>query len=224
MVADTYSQMDLRKSLMDKLGRVMHEVSKVEKAGENTHFKFNYAKVEDVTNACSSAMRKENIVFGAEITNIVQTGNKTIVYINFMMSDGSTGYTVTHPWAGEANDNGDKGLSKAISFAKKTFLITNFLITAEDEVDVDGQNIENSGLTEAQRKWFLGELTRLNLKASDVKKRLDIELFALTPNIASNVVTFYRRLNEKSTPEAVLKAEFQRHLEAGTRWETTNKK
>lgn len=209
------SELELQKSLADKLTRVMHGVRNVAKAGENAHFRFRYARVEDITALVSEELYNEGVAFEAEMVKVEQTGNKTIAYFNFSFVDSATGFSKPYSWAGESNDSGDKGLSKACAFAKKTFLLTFFLMTASDEIDPDSGSDETVKplLNKSQLDWLKNKLKEVD---SDIGLALEVldmsSVNTIKPIEAQNVYLFFKKLKEAKEGKLVVPGEPRAYL------------
>ena len=134
-----------KKTLYGKLARIAGDIERVDKDGKNKHFNYSYAKPETVMRALKPLLAAHSIAIIPSITDIKQTqGEKNIrtcIHTVYTIVDGESGEEFTATWAGEAQDNADKGISKAETVALRTFLLQLFQIPAEDpDTDPDHAN------------------------------------------------------------------------------------
>lgn len=143
-------------SLYQKLCAVKASiVERLPKTGVNAHFGYRYVEADRVVAAVRDPLFKAGVDFGVEVVRAERTGERgerAEVEVLFTFRDVDTGESVTYRWVGEAYDPQDKGFNKAITAAKKYFLIANFLIpTAEEDADaVAGGPIEESSAASAR--------------------------------------------------------------------------
>jgi hypothetical protein len=128
---------------------VMGEIKKIEKDQYNEFHKYKYAGIEQIYAACRDAMVKAGVILIPRVTDCeireVRTkkdepANHAILHIEFVFYMGEM-KTTPIQWVGEAMDVSDKAVSKALSFAMKTFLNSLFLIPRVD-ADPDGGGVE----------------------------------------------------------------------------------
>lgn len=133
-------------TLYAKLAKVMGKVNRIEKTGENAHFKYNYVTDADVADAVRSALAEEKVAFLADMIEDTRDGNKTTVWFEFTFACGDTGATITKRWKGESIDQQDKGISKAATSAEKYFLMKTFLMSSgQPEEDADSGPAPDAG-------------------------------------------------------------------------------
>lgn len=134
----------------EAIAAVMREVTHVEKGdrfsapGAGT---YNFRGVDRTVNALSSAMRKNGLVilpaalgvpeYKSAATSSGGTRNFSRVHVQYTIV-GPEGDTLTGSAVGEAADSGDKGVSKAMSVAWRTFLLQTFFLPT-DEPDPDSE-------------------------------------------------------------------------------------
>lgn len=134
-----------RASLFTKLAIISAAIPPIKPTGYNQDTKKAYADADDITAALKPLLGQHNIAIVMQINNAVRedTGQRTgsgSPYIRtsldctFIIADGETGETIVCPWSAEAADHmKDKGLPKALTIARRTFLIHTFgLMTGEE--------------------------------------------------------------------------------------------
>jgi hypothetical protein len=117
----------------------MAEVGCVPKRGFNDFHKYAYATEADIVEAVRGAMSSRGVVLVPSVRSVVREGTLTTVLMAFQFTDGETGETSTHDWAGTGDDKGDKGLYKAMTGALKYFLLKTFLLPTGDDPEADAE-------------------------------------------------------------------------------------
>lgn len=120
-----------------KLAEVMAEVGRVPKRGRNEFHKYDYATEADIVDAVRGALSSRSISIVPSVRQVLREGTLTTVLMAFQFTDGETGETSTHDWAGTGDDKGDKGLYKAMTGALKYFLLKTFLLPTGDDPEAD---------------------------------------------------------------------------------------
>lgn len=134
------------RSLIKKLAKIMAQVERVEKRGENSFHHYKYAIEADLVDAIRPLLAAENVVCLPTLmeTNRYQhtnaKGNLTFitdVKMKWTFEDGDSGETreVIFPGCGE--DSGDKGVYKAMTGSEKYLLLKTFLIATGDDPEKD---------------------------------------------------------------------------------------
>ncbi|QFG05721.1 ERF superfamily DNA single-strand annealing protein [Bacillus phage 035JT001] len=131
--------------LFKKLSLALGEVKRIPKNGLNEHFKYKYAQEGDILDGIRPILADVGLAIWTDIVEeerrIVETfykgkenGRKTITYVKVEYTIGctDTGEMMTSRYAGEGEDESDKGLYKAYTGATKYFLTKNFLISSGD--------------------------------------------------------------------------------------------
>jgi len=165
-------------SLNQKLALIMSKVSRVPKNGWNDHFKYQFATDADVSDLVRTLLAEAGIAFLASMTHVEQitwmeettyknSGNtvtkqrcKSRCTFEYTFICVDTGDSRTCTWVGEADDDQDKGISKAATSALKYFLLKTFMISTgnmADDPDADldklkGEEKAESGKTPPQRE------------------------------------------------------------------------
>lgn len=127
-----------------KLNQVMAAVRHIEKDGRNEHHKFNFVSHDAVVNSISAHLAETGVSFGSELVDYTSemTGSKDkgnnavvryVVRSKYRFTCVDTGESQEYLWLGEGVDSQDKGLYKAITQSKKTFLLNVFLVATGDK-------------------------------------------------------------------------------------------
>lgn len=133
-----------------KLNQVMAAVRHIEKDGRNEHHKFNFVSHDAVVNSISAHLAETGVSFGAELVDYSSEmtgskdkgGNAVVRYVvrsKYRFTCVDTGESQEYLWLGEGVDSQDKGLYKAITQSKKTFLLNVFLVATGDKI-ADGDH------------------------------------------------------------------------------------
>lgn len=134
------------KHLATKLAEVMGAIDRIPKAGRNAHFGYDYVLEGDLVDAIRGELSKRHVMITCAVTDVERTATttkngseniRTVVKLVFTFHDGESGETIAVPFINEASDQQDKGVNKAITAAKKYFLLTNFLIATGDDTEHD---------------------------------------------------------------------------------------
>jgi hypothetical protein len=152
-----YSNQDYA-ALFTKMKNVMASIGAIEKTGRNTTQNYNYMESDVIVTAIRSAMIENNLAFmvgmpACEVTEIV-TKNKggherittrALVHMQMMLLDCDTGCVMTANFSNEALDTSDKAVNKAVTAAKKYWLVATFMVsTKDDDSDKDSHSKSNS--------------------------------------------------------------------------------
>ena len=156
----------------EAIAAVMREVTHVEKGdrvqGGQGQPTFNFRGVDRTVNALSGAIRKHGLVIlpaAAGVPEFITVDGangrkKTVVRVLVQYTImGPDGDTLTGSALGEAMDNGDKAVSKAMSVAWRTFLLQTFFLPT-DEPDPDSETHEFGGQQQAPRAAALAGIVQ----------------------------------------------------------------
>lgn len=156
--------------LEDRLARVTAHVSRIPKRGFNAEQKYPFVAHADVLDSIRPALAAEGVQFRSAITKteaepeyrpdgqVRATGGGMIwrmwrIEVAFTLAcwngDKRCEQT-TEGWPGYAQDYSDKGASKALTSAIKTFLIQQFLVSTGD--DPDDHETRAEGRTSEQQQ------------------------------------------------------------------------
>lgn len=132
--------------LFAKVAKVMTEVRKLKKDGNNTFDKYKYISGDNAFEHIGGIMASVNLVILPSVYEIdtkeVQSKSGGIMYFTTVhaqitLADGETGETWTGEWFGEGSDRGDKSINKAMTAMMKYFLLRVFQIGSGEDTDAD---------------------------------------------------------------------------------------
>jgi hypothetical protein len=142
----TWTAMELAPvgNIANAISSVMVEVGTIEKRGWNDHFKYRFARMEDVLEALTPLMGKHGLAFFQNEIKIVMEGSRMAVEYEFSVIHKSnerwppvkqTGTAIARDRSGNLDD---KAVAKCHTAARKYFLMGLFNIPAGDFPDSDG--------------------------------------------------------------------------------------
>jgi hypothetical protein len=131
--------------LLQKLLEACREIGVVEKDSRNTFHKYDYTSIEGVVGAVRDPLLERGILLFAgqeTITDRQRQTNQgeatvTTIELTFRFMDAETGEAIEIPWVGRGEDPADKGVSKALTDARKTFLIQQLNLQRGDDTEAD---------------------------------------------------------------------------------------
>jgi hypothetical protein len=136
----------LAAKLARKKNKVVQLVGAVKKTGYNHEQEYRFVEEAEVVRVMRSALAKAGLslaVTTSEITlmNTIKTAvgelsNYTIKML-FILVDTETGFSQSYPWLAMGSDQTDKALYKAYTSGVKYFLLKNFLLPTDDDVERD---------------------------------------------------------------------------------------
>jgi hypothetical protein len=210
--------------LHDRLARIAGQVRRVPKTHRHPHFGYMYAGVEDITESVGQAMAEEKVIlvphllswrrYPAEPQRKTPTMTTTIEmrYVFSCVDEDGKEYELPVMWAGEADDQQDKGLAKALTMARKTFLRDFFRITIGDETDTDrehpkGSEVDDkkpapSTISDAQRRRLFG-LTKTALGKDAESETISWTLRAIVRMATKGVYNLHTLPGSKSSMDAI---------------------
>lgn len=134
------------KSLVSKLAEVMKEVSKIPKNGKNTFHNYKYVMESDLVEAIRDKLADRHIFITSSTKGIetvelsrptkggeIVTQKIGVLRVEYTFHDGESGEKLTMEGAGEIDQDGGKGLYKALTGAMKYFLMKQFLVATGDD-------------------------------------------------------------------------------------------
>lgn len=142
-------------NLFVSIAKVMADVRSLPKNGHNKQSNYDYVSSDDALEAIGKAMAKHGVVVIPSMSNYetYTDGKMTRAKAEFDMhicaSDGSA---FVSRWIAEGIDYGnpDKALTKAMTYATKTFLLKLFVVGAGGE-DTDSESAPTGNTQPAQR-------------------------------------------------------------------------
>lgn len=161
-------------TIVEALAAVMVDIGYVGKGDRNDFHKFMFRGIDRVINKVGPAFRKHGVLCMPSLQSLEsrdvqtekgKTSREVTVTVAYIFH-GPAGDSLTAVVPGEAQDTGDKAVSKAMSVAYRTALIQVFTIPTE-QTDPDAQTYErrvaeavkNRVWVEAQKRgWDVDEL------------------------------------------------------------------
>jgi hypothetical protein len=139
-------------NLLQKLLAVQKAIGPVGKDSENNFHHYKYVSIEGVVTATRDALIEHGILILAGEDSIgerqrqTNQGEATVttVHLNYTIIDVDSGEKLVIPWLGRGEDPADKGVSKALTDARKTFLIQQLNIARGDDTEADASTDERS--------------------------------------------------------------------------------
>lgn len=156
-------------NIHQKVFEVMKEVSQVEKKGFNEYHKYNYMQESDIIAALRPSLVKHGILLLSSIDESTRVDELTTITMTMtLVNVDNPKETLVSKWKAEGSDKGDKGLNKAITAAKKFFLINTFLLEANNDAEADTavdkrvdnkttkpkETVNNTSKTETKKSGF----------------------------------------------------------------------
>lgn len=172
-MAEKPASVESPRGLHAKLAEVYLAVQRVPKTGKHPQG-WSFATEGNIADMIRAELGKRGIVViptfvGHEEVGMGQTKSGTpitrhTVRLSFSVSDGTE--TITSAWYGQADDMSDKGLPKAITAARKTFLLSTFLVSTGDEPDAHDVQPAAPPPSKRQSRW--AALTSMGLPEAEV--------------------------------------------------------
>jgi ERF superfamily len=132
-------------ALFSKLVEVAAAIDEVPKDKRNNFHKYDYTSIEGLAKAVRGELLKRGVLITPgldEIETRTRATNQgesvvTTAHITYAVIDAETGERLDLKWAGCGDDPADKGLSKALTDARKTFLIGLLNLARGDDTEAD---------------------------------------------------------------------------------------
>jgi hypothetical protein len=127
-----------------KKNKVIKLISSIAKTGYNEYDDYSYVEEAEVVRVIRNALVKSGLSFSVSTSEILppNTINTELgefynytIKMTFTLVDTETGYFESCPWLGMGSDQGDKALYKAYTSGVKYFLLKNFLLPTNDDVE-----------------------------------------------------------------------------------------
>jgi len=136
-------------TVVQALSAVMQDVTSVGKEDFNSFHKFNFRGIDLVLNKVGPALRKHGVIVVPELRaldsrDVTTSKDKSTREVTVTVAytfHGPEGDSICSVVPGEAQDSGDKAVSKAMSVAFRTALIQTLSIPTQD-TDPDAQSYE----------------------------------------------------------------------------------
>jgi hypothetical protein len=131
--------------LLAKLVEAAAAVGEVEKDKRNAFHKYDYSSIEAVVKAVRLELLNRGVLISPSLdhvdlrTRATREGESVITtaHMIFTVFDAESGEQLQMQWAGQGDDPADKGLSKAITDARKTFLLVLLNLARGDDTEGD---------------------------------------------------------------------------------------
>jgi hypothetical protein len=138
--------------LLAKIVEAAAAVGEVAKDGRNAFHKYDYSSIEAVVKAVRLELLSRGVLISPSLdhvetrTRATREGESVITtaYVVFTVFDAETGEQLQIQWAGQGDDPADKGLSKAITDARKTFLLVLLNLARGDDTEADDATDQRS--------------------------------------------------------------------------------
>jgi hypothetical protein len=135
----------VKPNLLAKLVAVAAAVDEVGKDKRNEFHRYDYASIEAVVKAVRVELLDRGVLITPSLdhvdlrTRATREGESvvTTAHMIFTVFDSESGEQLQIQWAGQGDDPADKGLSKAISDARKTFLLVLLNLARGDDTEAD---------------------------------------------------------------------------------------
>lgn len=139
-------------ALLSKVAAAQRDIGRIEKDKRNDAQHYDYTSIEAIVLGTRDQLLQHGLVVFAELDDLnerqrdTQRGQATVttVDLRFQIYDIETGYSLRLPWAGRGEDVADKGIAKALTDARKTFLIQQFNIARGDDTEGDTSTDERN--------------------------------------------------------------------------------
>lgn len=148
----TLTENEMKVTLLRKLHAATKAIGSIEKGSRNEFHKYQYASIEDIVLGTREQLLEHGLLILAgqrktsERTRQTNQGESvvTTIDVTFSIFDTETGYSLELDWLGRGDDPADKGVSKALTDARKTFLIQQLNIARGDDTEADSSTDERS--------------------------------------------------------------------------------
>lgn len=143
---------DLKARLLTKLAAAQAAIGVIEKDKRNEFHRYDYASIEAIVLGTREHLLEHGVIVLAghrelsERTRETNSGPATVttVRLTFSIFDVETGFALDVDWAGRGEDPADKGIAKALTDARKTFLIQQLNLARGDDTEADPSTDERS--------------------------------------------------------------------------------
>lgn len=144
-----------------KMAWVMGQMEWLKKSAENKDQHWKFTPVDVIADAIRQNVSRIGLavfpsVIGREKESYTNSRGTRVtsytVQMSFKIVCAQTGYCETMTWDGQADDYSDKGLGKAITYAKKTWLLATFLVSTGDDPDEKSPGLEDDKPPKGQKQ------------------------------------------------------------------------
>ena len=160
-------------SIAEKIKQVMDKVQYLQKDGEVSYGRTNYAYLseEKITNSLNKAFREVGlIIYPTKMEVVSDTGDLAQIIATYKIQDTDSDEFIEVQTIGEGQDKGDKKMNKAMTAAFKYAQRQSFMIPTGDDPD----HISTAELQdEKSDEKPIDELRKLYKSSQEAKKKLD---------------------------------------------------
>jgi hypothetical protein len=139
------------KTLVKKLAAVMAEVGRIPKNGTNEFHRYKYVLESDLVEAVRDKLASRSVFVTSSVKSVevIELSKPTksgeilsqkvgVLHIEYTFHDGDSGESIVLNGVGEIDQDGGKGLYKAMTGALKYVLMKTFLVATGDDPENDG--------------------------------------------------------------------------------------
>jgi hypothetical protein len=139
-------------NLWQKMAYVSKNVGAVKKDGYNKHNKYNYQSIEAITSALRVLMADTGLTMFSEcVAAVLDNGNWHCEYL-FTFVDTENGDSKECKWRASVPAKNDKAMGAAHSYAQKYFLMRTFMISSNEDIDLDSGGDNGAGEQQKKKK------------------------------------------------------------------------
>lgn len=138
-------EIEIAPTLLGKLVAAAAAVDTIGKDGRNAYHKYDYTSIEAIVKATRLELLNRGVLVTSGLDHVDERERQTregvsivtTAHLIFTVFDAESSERLEIPWAGQGDDPADKGLSKAITDARKTFLLVLLNIARGDDTEAD---------------------------------------------------------------------------------------
>ena len=143
-MSETATELENVAKLANKVEEMAKAIGTINKDGRNTHSNYTFVSHEAVTAKIAELLTTHKLGIRPSCTayeekeyatNSGKAGVRTVVTMQFKITDLDSGYTETEQFFGAENDTGGKSMQQAITQATKYFYFKLFKIPFGDDGD-----------------------------------------------------------------------------------------
>lgn len=133
-------------NVVTRIAAVMADCRRLEKTDVNAQQGYAFTSEADMTEMLRPLLAAAGLVLRAELESVDRwvakfrssEGTGVTVHVRYTLH-GPLDSLPSQPWQGDATDNADKALPKALTAAKKSFLVHTFLLSTGVDPDAGGE-------------------------------------------------------------------------------------
>ena len=145
-------------SVVERVAAVMEDAWRIEKSGKNEQQGYAFAQESDIAEMLRAAMGRAKLILHATIVGEDRyvakfrnsEGTGVVVHVEYTLL-GPNDSLPPSRWSGEATDNSDKAVPKALTAAKKSYLVHTFLLSTGVDPDAGGEESSRGDVQAAPR-------------------------------------------------------------------------